>query len=44
MKRMTRSVAAFDRAVARPGSPREIFRRLIHAYIDYACPIRPNTI
>jgi AcrR family transcriptional regulator len=27
--------AAFDRAVARPGTPREIFRSLIHAYIDY---------
>jgi AcrR family transcriptional regulator len=27
--------AAFDCAVARPGSQREIFRRLIHAYIDY---------
>ena len=27
--------AAFDRAVAKPGSPRETFRRLIHAYIDY---------
>ena len=27
--------AAFDRAVTGSGSPREIFRRLIHAYIDY---------
>jgi AcrR family transcriptional regulator len=27
--------AAFDRAVASPGSQREIFCRLIHAYIDY---------
>src|SRR5260370_28133240 len=27
--------AAFDRAAARPGTPREFFRRLIHAYIDY---------
>jgi AcrR family transcriptional regulator len=27
--------AAFDRAVAGPGTPREIFRRLIHSYIDY---------
>src|SRR3977135_4424322 len=27
--------AAFDRAAAKPGTPREIFRRLIHAYIDY---------
>jgi AcrR family transcriptional regulator len=27
--------AEFDRAAAKPGAPREIFRRLIHAYIDY---------
>lgn len=27
--------AAFDLAVAGPGSPCEIFRRLIHAYVDY---------
>jgi AcrR family transcriptional regulator len=27
--------AAFDSAVEKPGTPREIFRRLIHAYIDY---------
>ena len=27
--------AAFDRAVAKPGTPREIFHRLIHAYINY---------
>ena len=27
--------AAFDRAVARPGTPRDVFRRLIHAYIEY---------
>jgi AcrR family transcriptional regulator len=27
--------AAFDRAVSKPGTPPEIFRRLIHAYIDY---------
>jgi hypothetical protein len=27
--------AAFDRAAAGSGTPREIFRRLIHAYVDY---------
>jgi AcrR family transcriptional regulator len=27
--------AAFDRAVARPGAPHEMFRRLIHAYVEY---------
>ena len=27
--------AAFDRAAARPGSPREVLSRLIRAYIDY---------
>jgi AcrR family transcriptional regulator len=27
--------AAFGRATVGPGTPREIFRRLIHAYIDY---------
>jgi AcrR family transcriptional regulator len=27
--------AAFDRAMAGPGTAREAFRRLIHAYIDY---------
>jgi AcrR family transcriptional regulator len=27
--------AAFDHAVAIPGNPREVLRRLIHAYIDY---------
>jgi AcrR family transcriptional regulator len=27
--------AAFDRAVTQPGTPREIFRRLLHAYVDY---------
>jgi AcrR family transcriptional regulator len=27
--------AAFDRAVAGPGAPREAFRRLVHAYVDY---------
>jgi AcrR family transcriptional regulator len=27
--------AAFDRAAEGPGTPREIFRRLLHVYIDY---------
>ena len=27
--------AAFDRATAAPGTPREIFHRLIHCYVDY---------
>src|SRR5258708_37260110 len=27
--------SAFDRAAARPGTPREIFRRVIHAYNHY---------
>jgi AcrR family transcriptional regulator len=27
--------AAFDQAAAGPGTPREVFRRLIHSYIDY---------
>src|SRR5258708_40347901 len=28
--------AAFDRAAARPGTPREIFRRLMPVYFEYA--------
>jgi len=27
--------AALDRAAAAPGTPREVFRRLLHGYIDY---------